>query len=64
MRVSVFGTDGRRVADLMNAWMPAGTHPLRWEGRDAAGRIAPAGVYLVRARCGEREKVSHITLLH
>jgi len=64
VRVSVFDTDGRRVADLANAWMPAGTHPLRWEGRDTRGLRAPAGVYLVRARAGEGEKVSRITLLN
>jgi len=64
VRVSVFDADGRRVADLMNAWLPAGRHPLRWEGTDVGGRVAPAGLYLVRARAGDRQQISRVTLLH
>ena len=64
VRVAVYSADGRRVADLVNAWMPAGAHPLHWLGRDATGREAPAGVYMVRARTGERQIVTRVTLLH
>src|SRR5262249_32718520 len=64
VRVAVFDADGRLIADLMNAWMPIGMHPLRWEGRDAAGKLAPSGMYVVQARTGGRQVVSRITLLH
>ncbi len=61
--VSVFDADGRRIADLMDAWMPAGLHALRWEGRDAAGKDAPPGVYVVQARAGSRRAVQRFSFL-
>ncbi|HEY2954546.1 MAG TPA: PKD domain-containing protein [Candidatus Eisenbacteria bacterium] len=63
VRVGVFSLDGRRVADLLDAWMPAGVHPLQWSGRDASGSPAPAGVYMVRARSGERIVVTRLVLM-
>jgi hypothetical protein len=63
VRVLVFGVDGRRVAELLDAWMPVGTHAVHWDGRDAAGGKVAAGVYMVRARTGSRETVARVTLL-
>jgi len=48
--VEVFDVSGRRIRVLAAA-APAPAVSLRWDGRDDAGRAAPAGVYLVRA-CG------------
>ncbi len=39
---------GRRVRRLLTGRRPAGTASVTWDGRDAAGRAAPSGVYLVR----------------
>jgi glucose/arabinose dehydrogenase len=44
-RVQVLDLQGRRVRE----WAPQGRTRLEWDGRDASGRPAPAGVYLVRA---------------
>jgi hypothetical protein len=33
---------------LLEAVLPAGRHARSWDGRDAGGRSAPAGVYLAR----------------
>jgi len=52
--VGVFDVAGRRVATLWKGALPAGTHPLRWDGRDASGRRATAGVYLIRSSVGGR----------
>jgi photosystem II stability/assembly factor-like uncharacterized protein len=52
VQADVCDVAGRRVATLANAAFPAGTHALRWDGRDARGARAAAGVYLVRARAG------------
>ena len=48
--VEVFSLDGRLVREVANGERAAGTHPIEWDGRDRAGRPAPAGVYLVRVR--------------
>jgi len=36
---------GRSVRELVNGEKPAGSHEAIWDGRDASGRAAPAGVY-------------------
>jgi hypothetical protein len=48
----VFGPDGRRVRNLLDDALPAGAREIRWDGRDDAGRIAAAGVYVVRVEAG------------
>ena len=45
-RLIVYDIFGREVRRLADGPLPAGTHSLRWDGRDADGRMQPAGVYL------------------
>ncbi len=45
---TVYDVTGRRVRRLGEDIRPAGPVSWRWDGRDAAGGSAPAGVYLVR----------------
>lgn len=54
---------GRRVKTLLNRTLEAGTHTVRWNGRDDDGRSASAGVYLVRVTTGEEKAVKKITLV-
>jgi flagellar hook assembly protein FlgD len=49
----VLDVSGRRVRTLAQGARAVGAHALRWDGRDEAGRITPAGLYLVRARTPE-----------
>lgn len=46
--LEVLDVTGRRVAALFEGEALAGPHSLRWDGRDAAGRAVPRGVYLAR----------------
>ncbi len=48
--LAIFDSTGRRVADLGRGIRPAGAHDLTWNGKDSIGRIAPSGMYFVRAR--------------
>ena len=48
--VQVYSLDGRLVRELAAGERLPGMHALPWDGRDRAGRAAPAGVYLVRVR--------------
>lgn len=50
--LEVLDVAGRRVAVLRDGPAPAGEHTARWDGRDAAGREAPPGLYLARLRVG------------
>jgi flagellar hook assembly protein FlgD len=41
----VFDLQGRLVASISDAMLPAGEHELRWDGRTVGGGPAAAGVY-------------------
>jgi photosystem II stability/assembly factor-like uncharacterized protein len=47
--VAVFDAAGRRIRTLLSGATEAGSHPLAWDGLDARGRRAGAGVYFLRA---------------
>jgi hypothetical protein len=56
----IYDVSGRFVATLASGPMPAGPHRLVWDGRDAFGGPAAAGVYFVRLDSdagGESRKV-------
>lgn len=46
-RLVVYDAAGRAVRHLEAGTRAAGTHTVRWDGRDDAGRGVPAGIYLV-----------------
>jgi len=46
--LAVYDAQGRRLRTLLAGERPAGAGELRWDGRDAAGRLAASGVYLLR----------------
>ena len=46
--LAIHDARGRRVALLARGRWSAGRHVLEWNGRDAAGRALPSGVYLAR----------------
>lgn len=48
---------GRRVRSLGEVALTPGSHVLRWDGRDGAGRPVPSGVYFVRVRSGAQANV-------
>jgi len=50
--MSIVDVQGRLVRSLLEGALSAGSHALHWDGRDAQGQAAPAGVYFVRANIG------------
>jgi flagellar hook assembly protein FlgD len=61
--LSVFATDGSLVATLIDAPMAAGPHEVFWNGRDAAGRPQPSGVYYYRLDTGHQRETRSMVLL-
>jgi hypothetical protein len=53
VQLEIFDCAGRRVATPMAARLAGGEQRLAWDGRDAAGRALPAGLYLYRLAAGE-----------
>ncbi|WP_457652816.1 FlgD immunoglobulin-like domain containing protein [Rhodocaloribacter sp.] len=58
--VRVYDVLGARVATLFDGPAEAGAHTAVWDGRDAAGRPAGAGVYFVELRVGARVRTSAV----
>ena len=48
VQLLVYDAGGRIVRRLLDAEVDAGPHDLLWDGRDDAGRLVPAGLYLYR----------------
>jgi hypothetical protein len=60
VEVEVLDLSGRRVRTLHRGAARAGTLALRWDGEDAAGQLAPAGLYFVRARTAEGAAMARV----
>ena len=60
----VYDIAGRCVATLLDrAPLAAGAQAIAWNGRDAAGRALPSGIYLYRLEAGELKATQKMTLL-
>ena len=62
LTVKVFDARGRRVRTLEHGHAAVGTAAVAWDGRDTAGRPAPAGVYLARCSVGGQVASVKLTL--
>jgi len=63
VRLAVHDLEGRRIATLADAVLPAGQHAAVWRGESERGGRAPTGVYFVRLEAGDRTSVGRITRL-
>ena len=54
---------GRRVVPLSRGVLGAGPHVLDWDGRDASGRAAGAGLYFARVRAGGESATARLMRL-
>ena len=63
VRLEVFNLLGQRVTTLVDGELPAGFHTFRWDGTDAAGRPAGAGLYLYRLRGGGMSLTHRMVLI-
>lgn len=52
IRLNVYNLLGQHVATLAEGVRPPGQHSIVWDGRDAAGRLLPNGLYLYRLTTG------------
>jgi hypothetical protein len=54
VRLELYDLAGRRLRGLGGGVQPAGVSEIPWDGLDAAGNAAPAGVVFYRASVGEK----------
>ena len=63
MRLEVFNILGQRVATLVDEEQQAGSYRARWDGTDAAGRAAAAGVYFYRLTVAGAHQTGKMVLM-
>jgi len=63
VRLKVYDAAGRLVATLVDEHRAAGRHQVTWDGRNAAGRMSSAGVYLYRFEVGGFSETKRIVLI-
>lgn len=54
---------GRTIRRLPAGRVEAGTRRVEWDGRNESGARAPAGIYLVQLRLGDRVRQARVTAL-
>jgi len=63
VKLAVFDLSGRRIVSLVDEVVPAGHHPVVWNGRDAAGQEVPSGVYLAHMVCEDGIQAAKLMLI-
>jgi len=63
VRLALYDVRGRCVRILLNEETSAGSHVIRWDGRDHAGRRIGAGVYQVRLDFEGRRRTGRLVIL-
>ncbi len=63
VKLEIYDSAGRRVACVVDCEQRAGSHSIRWEGKDAAGRDMSSGVYFYRLTAGKNAITRKMVLL-
>ncbi|MBZ0267945.1 T9SS type A sorting domain-containing protein [bacterium] len=61
--LAIYDATGRRVRSLVSSTMDAGSHTLRWDGRNDAGTSVATGIYFVRLRAEGSQITRKMTML-
>jgi len=62
VHLAVYNALGQTVRVLVNGTQAAGTHEITWDGRDAQGRAAASGAYVILLRAGEQTRQQRVVL--
>jgi hypothetical protein len=60
--LEIFDPSGALVRRFMQGSELSGSHEIRWNGRDGAGRAVPSGVYMTRIEMGGRVMKGRVVL--
>lgn len=59
----IYNVRGQEVLRLLDRTYEAGTHTVRWDGKDSHGNPTPGGIYFYRFQAGEFIQVKKMNLL-
>jgi hypothetical protein len=60
--LSIYDVNGRRVAGLVSASLPAGPQRASWDGRGTGGERVPSGIYFAKLQVGSHTSVKKMLL--
>ncbi len=60
--LDIFDVKGRRIQRVLERTLPAGSHSVVWDGRDAHGRSVSSGVYFYRLKALDTSEVRKMVL--
>ena len=63
VHLTVYAVDGRRILTLIDEPLPAGSHRVIWDGRDARGQEVASGTYFYRIQAGRHDAVRKMILM-
>ncbi|MEL6823302.1 MAG: FlgD immunoglobulin-like domain containing protein, partial [Calditrichota bacterium] len=63
IRIQVFDMLGRIISEITDDTYPAGSHTFRWDGRNAEGRKAASGLYLLNIEAADYRSTIKMTML-
>lgn len=62
-QLQVYNKLGQHVTTLVDAYTPAGSYKVTWNGTDARGSDVPNGVYFVRLTCGDFSTAANMVVV-
>jgi glucose/arabinose dehydrogenase len=63
VRGAVYNLAGQLIATVLEREYAAGTHQVRWDGTDEAGRVVASGIYVLRMRAADAVRTRKLLLL-
>lgn len=61
--LQIFNIKGQRIQTLADADFAAGSHRVRWDGKDSRGQRVASGLYLYKLQIGDFSQVRKLSLL-
>ncbi|MCK5734152.1 MAG: T9SS type A sorting domain-containing protein, partial [Candidatus Latescibacteria bacterium] len=61
--LTIYNLSGQRIRTLVDGFREAGSHAVRWDGKDGLGRAVASGVYLVRMEAVDFAGVKRMVML-
>ena len=62
-RIQIYDVAGRLVRTLVDQALPAGSHTVVWDGRDAAQNAVAGGIYFYRLTSGGETDIQRMHLV-
>ena len=63
VKLEIYNLMGQKVKTLVNNYVAAGTHTVRWDGRDDNGNVVASGVYFYKLTADGKTAAKKLTLL-